>query len=644
MKHCMLLLLLSLVGSNVFASFSQAHWRWRKDNGSQTSATWRDAQDFPGTIMDSSGIRLRMEIYNSTGDNEMGTVNLQYRMDTTGTWYDVSDTSAGRAFVMRGSSPYVYDGEPTTMQVNDPTAGTFAGGKVLVNTWQFYDTLDAGDKQEFEWDIKPTSNYSLDSFYQFRMTFTGSQDGFAYGTPIPNMMIREPLPNPQAGDVLMDNNVYNFFSRDSGWIASDGTNSIKLSNGKVIWLMDDSFIGNYDTLGGTMPCLFQVRNSVLVQPYNNWNWTATQTLIGDSASVPSYFKNTGNNNYLMWPGAGYQKGDTIYVYCSNIMNSSGGLGFTSGGNDFLGKIYLPTMTVTGFDNLQNFNGISFGIGFDTAESGNYIYTWGYKGSGFITSNVYVARFPKTAPGGPWTFWNGTAWDTSASNAAVIANGASNGVNVVKVRNKYILVSTQFSVACDEGNQIYTQTSDSLMGPFTPQKTIYTIPDDVLGHTPFFYGPVLHPEYINGSNEILLTYDINGYSNCEPFCINNGADPEYYRPRGVRVPLSFIDSSIANSDAEAYLPPHGFGEPSWGCHAFPNPSHYYINIGLNDYTDKAVDFLLYDAMGHCVYKEYVGVNGGSLNHTIYLNKNMAKGTYFLRVQSAKEGKYIKVVIE
>ena len=644
MKHILLILLLLVMGSRAFASFSQGHWRWRKDDGSQTSATWWASQDFPATVFDSAAhMRLRAEVYNGLGNTETGTVGLQYQRGS-GPWISVTGSSAGADFVMAGSSPFVTDGEPVTIEINDPGAGTFAGGRMLVSTYQFTDTIDAGTVKEYEWAIKATGTYSPDSLYNFEMTYTGSTNGLTYGTPIPDMMI---LPNttiPGNAGIYRDSSVTGFFNRDSGWIASDGCNSVPLSDGRVLWLMDDSYINGYDTLGGFMPCLFQVRNCALVQPYNNWNWTNTSTLIGDSASVPSYLKNTSNNNYLFWPNGGYQRGDTIYAYCMNIMNSSGGLGFTSGGNDYLAKIAFPSLNVIGFDSLKNFNGITFGVGFDTAEKGNYIYTWGEKGSGFIASYIYVARFPRNNPGGQWCFWNGSAWDTSAANAAVITTGASNGTFVTKIRNKYVFVSTQFTVACNGGTQIYTETSDSLMGPFSPQKTLYTIPDNVLGNTPFFYGPVLHPEYINSKNEILLTYDINGYSNCEPFCINNGANPDYYRPRGLRVPLTLIDSTISQCDSSgAFVYPER-ADKGWNIFAYPNPSRSYINLNGTNCTDNAFNLLFYNGMGQCVYRERVAVNGSSFNHTIYLSQGLAKGLYVLQVQGRQSSKYVKVLVQ
>ncbi|TDW96333.1 hypothetical protein [Dinghuibacter silviterrae] len=644
MKHIAIIVLLLLTGGRVFAVFSEAHWRWRKDNGPQAGATWRASQDFPGTIMDSAGIRLRIEVYNGTGNNEMGTVGLQYRMDTTGTWINVSNTVSAHDFVMSGSSPYVTDGEPVTMQVNDPGAGTFEGGRVLVSTFSWTDTLNAGTKKEYEWCIKPTGTYSPDSLYQFRMTYTGTTDGFNYVSPLPDMMIRPAPDIPGNAGIYLDPNVTAFFNRDSGWIASDGAATIPLSDGRILWAMDDSYINNFDTLGGTMPCLFQVHNDVLAQPYNNWNWVNTPTLLGDSASVPSYLKNNSNNNYYIWPNAGYQRGDTVYVYGMNIMAASGGLGFASGGNDFLAKISFPSLTVVGFDTLQNFNGISFGIGFDTAERGNYIYTWGVKGSGFITGNMYVARFARNNPGGPWNFWNGSSWDTSAAKAAVIATAASNGAYIAKVRNKYVFLSTQFTVGCNAGTIIYSSTSDSITGPFSALKPLYTITDNVLGNTPFFYGPQLHPEYINSHNEILITYDINGYGNCEPFCINNGADPDYYRPRGLRVPLALIDSSIAESDSTWQALAHLYDGGRWNVRAFPNPFHSCVNMSMSNCPDRFVNLLLYDAMGSCVYRERVGVDAGALNHTIYLRSGTSRGMYFLVVQGETASKFVKVVVQ
>jgi hypothetical protein len=542
-------LLLLAIAPSLFASlgqaqslFSQAHWRWRRDDGSETKATALASQDFPFNqqFVAGSPLRLRIAICNGGDHRETGVVRLQYQCGHSGGWTTISDTVAHRDFAMTGASKYVSDGQSAALPLTRDGGGRFAGGRFLVSSWRFADTLEAGTKKEYEWCIVPANTIRRDSVYMFRLLLSATQDPLHYGSPLPDGMYLTDVSLPGNAGIYRDPLVTAFFDRDSGWIASDGCITIPLSDGRVLWTMGDSYIGKLDPLTGTTGCLFQVRNSALLQPINNWAPAATRTLIGHSTRTPSLFKNDPNDHQLLWPTGGYQYKDTVYVYNSSQKDTVGGLGFTHGGKDFLAKMLMPGLPVVGYDPLPDFGGVEFGLGFDADEPGDYVYTWGIQPD-YITCHIVVARFPRNNPRAPWAFWNGKAWDTVFAHIALIATGASNGSFVAKVKNKYVLVSTEFSVACDAGTHIYVATSDSLTGPFSANKLLYTIPDKDLGHTPFFYGPVIHPEYINSKNELLITYDINGYSDCEPNCINNGFNPDYYRPRGLRVPLSLIDT-------------------------------------------------------------------------------------------------------
>ena len=66
MKKDLLLSALLVTSYQLFAFTTQGVWRWRKDDGSETSATWRAEQNTPIIInsMDST-IRLRIELYNN---------------------------------------------------------------------------------------------------------------------------------------------------------------------------------------------------------------------------------------------------------------------------------------------------------------------------------------------------------------------------------------------------------------------------------------------------------------------------------------------------------------------------------------------------------------------------------------------------
>ena len=50
---------------------------------------------------------------------------------------------------------------------------------------------------------------------------------------------------------------------------------------------------------------------------------------------------------------------------------------------------------------------------------------------------------------------------------------------------------------------------------------------------------MHPEFDDKTKELLITYCINGYGNCVNTCINNRFNPDYYRPKAIRVPYKVI---------------------------------------------------------------------------------------------------------
>jgi hypothetical protein len=343
--------------------------------------------------------------------------------------------------------------------------------------------------------------------------------------------------------IYQDTDVTRFFNRTQGWIASDGALTVALNDGSSLWLMGDSHFNDFDPKTGTVPCLFQVRNCVLLQPRNDWNWLHTTTFIGNGPGSRSYFKFKPSDEYFSWPGGGVQIGDTIYVYSSNLKKTGPGMwGFGPGGPDMWAKIKYPEMKVAGYSPLQDFGGIGFGFSMVKDAAAGYVYVYGDKM--FKTAGkLYVARFPISNPNAPWTFWDGKTWNSDVSKVAPIADGLSYGLNVCKVKNKYLVFGTALSVDCDQGKDIYVACADSPLGPFSKAKTIYTIPDRVNGHSPFFYGVCGHPEFLNKKDELLVTYDINGYGKCVVDCVNGRSDPNIYRPRGIRVPLKLIDPSL-----------------------------------------------------------------------------------------------------
>lgn len=344
--------------------------------------------------------------------------------------------------------------------------------------------------------------------------------------------------------VYKDSTVIRFFQRTEGWIASDGALSVPLADGRVLWLMGDSHINDYDSATGTIPGLFQVRNCALLQPPGDWHWPHTRTLIGQGPGIKSFFKNVPDDRHFIWPGAGIQLGDTVYVYLANLKRTGDGAwDWGPAGRDLWGKIKYPEMDrVAGYTALPDFGGIAFGMGFILDSAQGWIYAYGSRLDSVGQASVYVARIDRRHPA-QWRFWDGQDWVSDIARIRPVARAAT-GVFVTKVRKKFLLISSELSVGCDQGRKIFSATSASPVGPFSPLKTIYSIDDTLQGHYPFFYTVIPHPEYINDQDELLITYCINGYQPCVDAFKSGRGNPDYYRPKAIRVPLALIDEGWA----------------------------------------------------------------------------------------------------
>jgi hypothetical protein len=327
-----------------------------------------------------------------------------------------------------------------------------------------------------------------------------------------------------------------FFRRTSGWISGDGALSVPLSDGRVLWLFGDSHIDDFDPKTQTTPCLFQVRNAGLIQETNTLS--NARTLIAAGPGSRTWFKNSTNADEWFWPVCGFQEGKSVYVYLAALQKTGkGGMwGFKAREHDFFAKLAVPELTTINYLPLPNFNGITFGQGF--VKGGENMFAFGMKRQG-TASDVYVARFNPSAPEKNWTFWNGKQWNANVTNALPITHGTSTSVHICKVKDMFLLTTTAFSVACDQGKEIFMATSKSPTGPFSSLKAVYELDDLYEGHYPFFYMAIAHPEFSNEKNEILVTYSINGYEPCVSACVKGRAIPDHYRPKAIRVPLDQI---------------------------------------------------------------------------------------------------------
>lgn len=169
MKKFLLLILLCSLASMSFAFTTQNNWRWRNDNGSETSASWKAAQNKPILIRSIDSIlRLRIQFNNTTGELKNINTNLQYASAPDGPWKYVTSLKGNNAFTLANVDAFVPDLTATTQQITG-SSNTFAAGKMLVRTTTLALTIANNTSTEYEYSIKPTDNISPNTVYYFRV-------------------------------------------------------------------------------------------------------------------------------------------------------------------------------------------------------------------------------------------------------------------------------------------------------------------------------------------------------------------------------------------------------------------------------------------------------------------------------------------
>ena len=350
---------------------------------------------------------------------------------------------------------------------------------------------------------------------------------------------------PLAEQVYRDDSVIGFFERNNsgqGSVAFDQGTSVPLSDGRVLWITQDAWDGSKLRDNHKFICsdFFDYNNSVMIQPTaTDWNpdHTPNMTIANSAHGRPRQVFNNQPGTDWSWPGLGVQIDGSVWVQCGegkglSATNQSLYKLTPNAGYEWTAERFTPAGMSGQVD-------ISYSTGMVKGNDG-YVYSFGSQGFNFgYGSNIFVARFAQNDPL-KWTFWNGTAWvNTPTTNdAAKIAVGPGNN-SISYLNGKYIMMSMDQGFNCEDKRNVYISTSSSPTGPFTAQKYIYTVSEFLGGKYARYYTPSIHPESVNGHNELLLTFCLN-FSGCGVSdCQEGYLDPYYYRVKNIRVPYSIV---------------------------------------------------------------------------------------------------------
>jgi hypothetical protein len=159
----------------------QADYRWRADDGNETTGTSSAAQDTAVTIKSTDTVRLRLLITNA-GDSTTYSYQLEYApySNGCGSWTAVPNTATSEHFNMISSSNYTDQTASTNVSsgpgvITDPPGLTFSAGALVESPSNNATsiTLSSSKFTELEYALQPNSNANAQA-YCFRVTNAGT--------------------------------------------------------------------------------------------------------------------------------------------------------------------------------------------------------------------------------------------------------------------------------------------------------------------------------------------------------------------------------------------------------------------------------------------------------------------------------------
>lgn len=338
-------------------------------------------------------------------------------------------------------------------------------------------------------------------------------------------------------------------TRADDWTGGDGTHSVRLPDGRVLWLFSDTYLGqvyappnpigeSYPWRDTTAPL---VRNAAVLMRDGRLESTLPAPLFPDPAP-----------NQWRWPVAARVEprspgSDERVVRVLLWVRTAGQAPWIYG---------MPTATEVATLSLPDLRVESVVKVFDQqlvpdpsrrvlfgttlVKEGGWTYVYGGddgQAASRPVSSAYVARVPEGRLGEPaaWQYWNGSAWASGGRPAAVLGDvqrrtGVGSAFSVVREDGTYVLFTMAAGTAGLTTVTSYWACSPT--GPWHgPTKDFSpALPDGGVAA----YNPQIHPE-LSGDGRLVLSYDVNWLDPTAAAAQLN-RNVSLYRPRFVTLRL------------------------------------------------------------------------------------------------------------
>jgi hypothetical protein len=310
-----------------------------------------------------------------------------------------------------------------------------------------------------------------------------------------------------------------FTRSGDGWTGGDGTSSVPLPDGRMVWMFGDTFLGSVNPDRSRAPGSPLINNSFVVQ-----DGDTLTTLYGGTASKPAALVVPADGSSWYWPGAGVVEKDVLRVFLWRFKRTGAGAwDWVWSGTD-IGSFSLPEIHLGSVVAAPTGGAVMYGSG--VLEDRKYTYIYGtedLKAGKF----AHVARSTRGDLLGKWEFFTGAGWSDDPAASARILEGVANQYSVVRLWKRYVLITMDNRKPF--AKEVVAYRSTNPWGPWRGPTQLYTAPES--SPSAITYNAQAHPQ-LGGPTELLVSYNVNTLGGFEPLFAN----ADGYRPRFIRVNL------------------------------------------------------------------------------------------------------------
>lgn len=255
------------------------------------------------------------------------------------------------------------------------------------------------------------------------------------------------------------------FASMPSWRGGDQGSSVQLSDGRVLWLFNDTVAER-----SSDPVL--LRNSVIL--------TRGSCVELDSSSQTEFFPSTPQSWW--WPTHAAADGQTAWVLAGEFEGGSDSWDFTHVSSALYRlDVQSDSVRVRGKVQVPNTGNINWSAGL--ARIDKYLVLFGV--DSYL--RLYTARTPLLDPGSQWEYTNGSGgWTPEGPQAAPGPYVGATSVSAEYTGDGWSIISKPGGLV---GEELVEFTSASLHGPFQ-ERAILHVP--AVANGPWLYNPVRHP--------------------------------------------------------------------------------------------------------------------------------------------------------